>query len=113
MAFMTNLKNLEMKPHPKFEGVKIGYILTKEKHPELSITVLEIMPGIEIPLHRHEKEVDTIFILEGEAEVFLKDSWENAKEGDVIVISPKEVHGVKAVGEKPLKCYIVHAPALW
>ncbi|PMP64912.1 MAG: cupin [Thermodesulfobacterium geofontis] len=113
MAFIINLKNLEMKPHPKFEGVKIGYILTKEKHPELSITVLEILPGIEIPLHSHEKEVDTIFILEGEAEVFLRDSWEKAKEGDIIVISPKEIHGVKAVGEKSLKCYIVHAPALW
>ena len=70
MAWVVNLKDLEMKPHPKFEGVKIGYILTKEKHPELSITVLEILPGVEIPLHTHEKEVDTIFILEGFGEVF-------------------------------------------
>jgi len=113
MAWVINLKDLEMKPHPKFEGVKIGYILTKEKHPELSITVLEILPGAEIPLHTHKKEVDTIFILEGSAEVFLNETWRRVKEGDVIIISPKEVHGVKAVGEKPLKCYIVHAPALW
>ena len=113
MAFVVNLNNLEMKPHPKFKGVKIGYILTKEKHPELSITVLEVLPGVEIPLHTHEKEVDTIFILEGSAEVFLGESWKGVKEGDVIVISPKEVHGVKAVGERSLKCYIVHAPALW
>jgi len=113
MAFVINLNSLEMKPHPKFEGVKIGYILTKEKHKELSITVLEVSPGVEIPLHSHEKEVDTIFILEGSAEVFLNETWIKAKEGDVIIVSPKEVHGVKAVGEKTLKCYIVHAPALW
>ena len=24
MAWVINLKDLEMKPHPKFEGVKIG-----------------------------------------------------------------------------------------
>ena len=72
MAWVINLEDLEMKPHPKFEGVKIG-----------------------------------------SAEVFLNETWRRIKEGDVIIISPKEVHGVKAIGEKPLKCYIVHAPALW
>ncbi len=113
MAFMINLKDLEMKSHPKFEGVKIGYILTKEKHPELSITVLEISPGVEIPIHTHTREVDTIFILEGTAEVFLNETWQKAEAGDVIVVSPGEEHGVRATGEKPLKCYIVHAPALW
>jgi quercetin dioxygenase-like cupin family protein len=113
MAFIINLKNLEMKAHPKFEGVKIGYILTKEKHPELSITVLEISPGAEIPLHTHEKEVDTIFVLEGTAKIYIEDTWKMVKKGDVIVISPKEVHGVKTLGKKPFKCYIVHAPALW
>ena len=99
MAWVVNLKDLEMKPHPKFDGVKIGYILTKEKHSELSITVLEILSGVEIPLHTHEKEVDTIFVLEGSGEVFLNETWRRVKEGDVIIISPKEVHGVKAVGK--------------
>ena len=113
MAFVINIKNLKMQPHPKFEGVKIGYILTKEKQPELSITVLEVSPGVEIPIHSHAKEVDTIFILEGNAEVFLNENWRKVEEGDVIVVSPGEVHGVRVVGEKPLKCYIVHAPALW
>lgn len=113
MAFKVNLEELEMKPHPKFEGVKIGFLLTKEKHPELSITILEVLPGIEIPVHVHEKEVDVIFILEGEAEVFINNTWQRAKRGDIIVVSPGEEHGVKALGEKVLKCYIVHAPALW
>lgn len=113
MGFKVNLEEIEMKPHPKFEGVKIGFVVTKEKHPELSITLLEIPTGVEIPTHTHEREVDTIFILEGEAEVFLDNSWQKVKKGDIIVISPKENHGVKVVGEKSLRCLIVHAPALW
>jgi len=113
MSFIINLNMLEMKPHPKFEGVKIGFVLTKEKHPELSITVLELSPGVEIPLHTHEKEVDTIFILKGKGEVYLKNKWSQVKEGDVVVISPKEIHGLKANKDTNLKCYIVHAPALW
>lgn len=113
MAFKINLEEIEMKPHPKFEGVKIGFVVTKEKHPELSITLLEILPGVEIPIHTHEKEVDTIFILEGEAEVFLNHVWQKVKKGDIIVVPSKETHGVRVIGEVPLRCYIVHAPALW
>lgn len=77
---MINLKDLEMKPHPKFEGVKIGYILTKEKRPELSITVLEILPGVEIPLYIHEKEIDTVFYFRRFCKSFLNKTWRRVEE---------------------------------
>ncbi|MEZ0343525.1 MAG: cupin domain-containing protein [Caldimicrobium sp.] len=108
-----NLFEVERKPHPKFEGVKIGFITTKDNTKEISITVLEIAEGIEIPSHTHEKEVDSIFVLEGEGELFYNDKWYPLKKGDVVVIKPGEVHGVRNTGKQPLICYIVHAPALW
>lgn len=110
---LINIRDLKMEPHPKFHGVKIAFLLTREKHPELSITVLEIEPGIEIPLHKHAREVDNILILEGEGEIYLEGKWQRAKSGDVVVISPGVSHAVKNTGLSPLKCYIVHAPALW
>lgn len=111
MALKINLNEVQMKPHPKFEGVKVGYVVTKENHPELSIIILELASGVEIPLHTHEKEVDSIFIIEGEGEMYMADSWQKVKKGDIIAIANKELHGLKA--KKPLKCYVVHAPALW
>ncbi|MFN4196649.1 MAG: cupin domain-containing protein [Caldimicrobium sp.] len=108
-----NLNELELKPHPKFQGVKIAYILTKEKTQALSITVLEIKPGIEIPVHSHEKEVDTILVLKGEGEIYIEGKKAPLKEGDCVAILPGMKHGVKNTGAKPLFCYIVHAPALW
>lgn len=113
MAIKVNLSDVEMKPHPKFEGVKIGFVCTKERHPELSITVLEISPGVEVPTHSHEIEIDSILTLEGEGEVFINGEWQPFKAGDIVVIGNREVHGVRVKGERPAKCYIVHAPALW
>ncbi|MGB9761566.1 MAG: cupin domain-containing protein [Caldimicrobium sp.] len=110
---LINLSEIEKRPHPKFEGVKIGFITTKENTPELSITLLEIEPGIEIPTHTHEKEVDTILVLNGEGELYFEGKWLPLKKGDVIVIKQGKVHGVKNKGNIPLICYIVHAPALW
>lgn len=110
---VINLSEVEMKPHPKFEGVKIGFITTKEKTPELSITLLKIEPGVEIPAHTHEREVDCIFVLEGEGELYLKGNLKPLKRGDIVVVKAGEVHGVKNTGAEALICYIVHAPALW
>lgn len=109
----VNLESLEMKPHPKFEGVKIGFIVTKERHPELSITVLEIQPGVEVPIHYHEREVDSILVLSGRGKAFIGDSWQDIGPRDVLVMPPGLKHGVKNDGDEPLVCYIVHAPALW
>lgn len=113
MAIKVTLNKIEMKSHPKIKDVKIGFILTKEICKEISITVLEIPPEIEIPIHVHEKEIDTIFVLEGEGEVFINGKWEKIGSGDVVVIFPKEQHGLKCKGETVMKCFIVHSPALW
>lgn len=109
----VNLENLEMKPHPKFNGVRIGFIVTKDRHPELSITVLEIQPGVEVPIHDHEREVDSILVLSGTGKAFIGDSWHEIGPKDVLVMAPGLKHGVRNDGIEPLICYIVHAPALW
>lgn len=112
MALKINLDNLEMKAHPKFNGVKIGFVVTKERYSELSITVLEVIKGCEIPLHTHEKEVDSIVIMDGEGEIYINENWQKVKKGDIVVIAPGELHGLRAT-HSTIKCYVVHAPALW
>lgn len=113
MALKINLQEVNMQPHPKFEGVNVGYVSTKERHPELSIIILELVPGIQIPTHTHEREIDSIFILQGEGEMFLNNEWIKIKAGDIIVVGANELHGLKSTGEIPLKSYVIHAPALW
>lgn len=111
MAVKINLNEVKMQPHPKFSGVNVGYVVTKQTHPELSIIILEIASGVEIPIHTHEKEIDSIFIIEGEGELYIADTWQSVKKGDIVVIGKNELHGLRA--KTPLKCYVVHAPALW
>jgi quercetin dioxygenase-like cupin family protein len=113
MGVKINIADVEMKPHPKFDGVKIGFVVTKDVCCEASITILEIPGETELPIHTHEKEADTIFVLQGEGEIFINGKWEPIKAGDIVTILPKEEHGLKVKGEVPMRCYIIHAPALW
>ncbi len=111
MAIKVNLKDVEFKPHPKFEGVEIAFVTTKDSTPQMSLTLLKIAPGIEVPIHTHENEVDSIFVIKGRGKAFLNGEWKDLEEGDIVVIPPKDEHGVRS--ETELVCYIIHAPALW
>lgn len=113
MGLKINIEEVEMKEHPKTKGVKIGFIVTKEKCREASIIVLEVTPGVEIPIHTHEKEVDTVYVIQGEGEIFINGKWEKIGSGDIMVMFPGEEHGLRCKGDKIMRCFIVHAPALW
>jgi quercetin dioxygenase-like cupin family protein len=112
MPFIKNLSQIEFKPHPKIPGVRIGYILLKEESPTLSLIVLELSPKVEVPIHMHDVQVDSIFVLEGRGEVYLNGEWKEVKAGDVVVILPGEEHALRAK-EEGIRCYIAHGPAFW
>lgn len=84
---------MKLGPHPKFEGVGFALLINREKDPRLSVSMLEIKPGVEIPIHTHETQADSIYVL--------------------ILIPPGEEHGVKNSGDEPLRLFIVHAPPLF
>lgn len=84
---------MKLGPHPKFEGVGFALLINREKDPRLSVSMLEIKPGVEIPIHTHETQADSIYVL--------------------ILIPPREEHGVKNSGDEPLRLFIVHAPPLF
>ncbi len=112
MPLKVNLSELEFKPHPKIPGIRIGYILSKEQRSELSLILLELEPGVEVPIHTHDRQVDSILVLEGTGEIYLEEGWQEVKPFDVIVIEPGVDHALRAK-ERGLRCYIAHGPAFW
>ncbi|OAQ21123.1 cupin domain-containing protein [Thermosulfurimonas dismutans] len=113
MAYFYKKEDIKFGPHPKFEGVGFALLINREKDPRLSVSMLEIKPGVEIPIHTHETQADSIYVLSGEGEAYLNGSWQKIGPGDYILIPPGEEHGVKNSGDEPLRLFIVHAPPLF
>ncbi len=113
MAYFYRKEEIQFSDHPKFKGVKWALLVDSKKHPQASVSMLHIEPGVEIPIHTHETQIDSIYVLEGEGEAFVNEKWQKIKAGDYIFVPEKEKHGVKNTGENPLRLFIVHSPPLF
>ncbi len=113
MAYFYRAEEIKYNDHPKFKGVKLALLVDSKKSPQASVSMLLIEPEVEIPIHTHEEQIDSIYVLEGAGQAYVNGKWEEIKAGDYIFVPPKEEHGVKNTGTQPLKLFIVHSPPLF
>ena len=105
-------ESMDFQPHPKFQGVALAKLVTKELREEIGVSLLAIEPGVEIPVHVHEGEVDSIYVASGSGEAYVNGEWRSVSAGDYIFVPKGVEHGVRNSGEGVLELFVVHAPPL-
>jgi quercetin dioxygenase-like cupin family protein len=98
--------------HQKFAGVRIAVLVRGTDSDKISVSQLEIDPGVEVPIHTHDPQLDSIFVLSGEAEVFINGEWRRAGTGDYLLAPVGVEHGVRNIGPESLRLFIHHSPPL-
>lgn len=98
--------------HPKFDGVKIAVFVTGKDTETASVCQLIIEPGIAIPVHTHEPQVDSIFIVSGQGEGFVNGNWQKIQAGDYLFVPSQVEHGIRNSGGEPLVLLVHHSPPL-
>jgi mannose-6-phosphate isomerase-like protein (cupin superfamily) len=69
------------------------------------------MPGTEVPLHLHTKYSESMYVLEGELTVFMKDKTVVLQPGEHVFIPVGVPHCVLASGNTPVKALTVASPS--
>lgn len=113
MAYFYRKEEIRFGPHPKFQGVGLALLIDQNKDPRLSVSMLSIEPGVEIPIHTHETQADSIYVLSGRGEAYVNGAWQKIGPGDYLLVPPQEEHGVRNTGQEPLILFIVHSPPLF
>jgi quercetin dioxygenase-like cupin family protein len=98
--------------HPKYEGVKIAVLVTSQDSPNVSVAQLEIAPGVEIPVHTHDPQLDSILVLSGQGEISVNGAWQKVVSGDYVLAPSGAEHGVRNSGSEPLRLFVHHSPPL-
>ena len=98
--------------HPKFSGVKMAVFVTGKDTDTISVCQLIIEPGITIPVHTHEPQVDSIFIVSGKGEAYVNGKWRQVGPGDYLFFPSGVEHATRNYSREPLVLFVHHAPPL-
>jgi quercetin dioxygenase-like cupin family protein len=73
MDVCTKIEDLTWDPHPLATGVKIKPLVTKRDHDlNVSCILVRVPAGIDIPEHIHEQQVDILYPMSGQAEMYVE-----------------------------------------
>jgi quercetin dioxygenase-like cupin family protein len=98
-------KNVTQKPVDMegSHGCQVRWLLSEsDGTPNFAMREFEVAPGGYTPRHSHPYEHE-VYVLAGEGVVFEGNSPHPLNAGDVILVTPDEVHQFKNTGDSPLK----------
>jgi quercetin dioxygenase-like cupin family protein len=98
--------------HPRFASVQIAILVSNKEGEPVGVSLLDIAPGAEIPIHTHDPQVDSIFVVSGRGEAYVNGEWRTIGAGDYIFVPAREEHGIRNTGATSLQLFIHHSPAI-
>ena len=105
-------REIRFSDHPRFANVKIAALVTGKKTDTVSVCLLDIAPHTEIPVHTHDPQVDSIFVVAGQGKAFVNGNWRDIEAGDYIFVPVLEEHGIRNSGAASLRLFVHHSPPL-
>jgi putative monooxygenase len=94
---------------------RTSWVLVSEKicgSQNIAIGVNETPPGGMVPEHKHEKEEEVMFFIEGKGEFVTKDETIQLKPGICVYNPPGEFHKIVNTGDEILKFIWIYSPQL-
>ena len=81
--------------------------------PELEVVDLRFGPDFEgVPSHSHADQVDSFYVIEGEAEFVVGDQVVRAGPGTYVAAPVGVTHGFRNIGDGELRMLNIHAPGM-
>ena len=114
MKIIIDTKDIKWMPHSMAKGVFIKPIVTKKEfgNEDLTILLVKIPVGASVPKHTHAESEDTLYILEGRAEMFVQSVGNfEVEKGMTIRVPRGREHMLFNVSEDVL-VYDVFTPAV-
>lgn len=112
-AMLNKVSARTLKDHPRFAGVRFAVLVSARNSPSVSVSLLEISPGVEVPVHTHDLQLDSIFVCSGRGEAFVNGAWLAVEPGDHVFAPKGAKHGLRNPGPEPVRLLVHHSPPLY
>ncbi|NNF83979.1 MAG: cupin domain-containing protein [Deltaproteobacteria bacterium] len=105
-------KDMTFAPHPRLANVRMATYITGKDTETVGVSMVDIAPNEGAPIHRHDSQVDSIFVISGKGEAFVNGRWEFIEAGDYIFVPKGNEHGIRNTGHGSLRLFVHHSPPL-
>ena len=102
----------EWQEHARFPGIYMKSLLTSEDNPLASVNVVQVPPGGLIGRHRHAQQLETVWVITGEAILTLDQTDVNLKIDQLIAIPIDLEHALRNEGQSPVELLTCFTPPL-
>ena len=109
---VADLMTGEWQEHARFPGIYMKSLLTSEDNPLASVNIVQVPRGGIIGRHRHAQQLETVWIIKGEAILTLDQTDMNLKIGQIIAIPIGLEHALRNEGQSPVELLTFFTPPL-
>lgn len=102
----------EWDEHVRFPGVYLKGLLTSADNPLASVNVVHVPPGKDIARHRHPQQLETVWIIRGEAVLTLDQTDVPMQAGQIVAIPIGLEHALRNDGTEPVELLTFFTPPL-
>ncbi len=102
----------EWQEHTRFPGIYMKGLLTPADNPFASINVVQVPPGGKIGRHRHAQQLETVWVIRGNAILTLDQTEVPIRDGQIIAIPIALEHALRNEGKALVELLTFFTPPL-
>jgi len=102
----------EWQEHSRFPGIYMKSLLTSADNPLVSVNVVRVPPGGNIGRHRHAQQLETVWVIRGNAILALDQTEVSIRDGQIIAIPIGLEHALRNEGETLVELLTFFTPPL-
>ena len=102
----------EWQEHTRFPGIYMKGLLTSAENPYASANAVQVPPGGVIGRHRHPQQVETVWIIRGDAILTLERTDVPMHAGQIVAIPIGLEHALRNNGEMIVELLTFFTPPL-
>jgi quercetin dioxygenase-like cupin family protein len=102
----------EWQEHARFPGIYMKRLLTPADNPLASVNAVRVPPGGTIGRHRHVQQVETVWVIRGNAILTVEQTEVSIRDGQIIAIPLGLEHALRNDGPTLVELLTFFTPPL-
>jgi len=102
----------EWQEHARFSGIYMKSLLTSADNPFASVNVVQVPPGGIIGRHHHAQQLETVWIIKGEAILTVGNTDLSLHDGQIIAIPIALEHALRNESRESVELLTFFTPPL-